>query len=638
MLGYTEQRKKQTGYADKNAGSNRALPMKKLLIAAIVLIAVGMYLWPEPAQETVVHSPAAESLRPTTAGPVIGFQDSDDTLAWLGIPFASAPVDELRWAAPRLPKPWQEPREALAFADVCVQLWGQLAGTTGEVGEVVGNEDCLYLNVWAPQENSDIDSDGLPVMFWIHGGGNTIGTANTYPGHRLAGGENVVLVTINYRLGLLGWMSHPALRGEGRSASDASGNYGNLDMIAALEWVQNNIASFGGDPDNVTIFGESAGGRNVYSLMASPPARGLFHRAIAQSGSTGTTPLWRAENFADDEQPGHNLSSREWLALQLQNAGKAQDHRSAKAAQLLLSDEETLAFMHSRSPEQILQGVQGLAGMYSAPQSVRDGAVLPEESLLTLFQSPERYNDVPLMTGTNRDEAKLFLAQSPEFVERRFGFLPRIKDMDAFNSTSAYASDAWKARAVDEVAAVISANSEQPVYAYRWDWDEGAKTWLVDYSTLIGAGHGMEVAFVFDDFDGGILVPGFYNEENIPGRDKLARQMRGYWSQFAASGDPASGREGDLPRWDAWNNNGPNLMILDTASTGGPRMSRDPMTIAMLKQRLAEDPGITDTKTRCSAHVELFLKVNSGDDFWDEQEYLDLGCAQYNPWTMEPVR
>ena len=293
--------------------------------------------------------------------------------------------------------------------------------------------------------------------------------------------------------------------------------------------------------------------------------------------------------------------------------------------------------MYSRSPKQMLKGISGGAGMYRAPQSLRDGIVLPKESLLTLFQSPQRYNDVPLMTGTNRDEAKLFLAQDPEFVRRRFGFLPHIKDIDVYNSTSAYISDAWKATAVDEVAAVISANSEQKVYAYRWDWDEGATTWLVDYSTLIGAGHGMEVAFVFDDFDGGILVPGFYNEQNSPGRDELAREMRSYWSQFAKTGDPASGRKGDLSQWDAWSNNGPNIMILDSISSGGSKMSREPMTIAMLKQRLVEDSDIADTKTRCSTHAELFLKANSGDDFWNEQEYLDLGCGQYSPWTMEFV-
>lgn len=613
--------------------------MKFKLVALVAIVGIiGIYLWQKPTPQPMKRIALPEAIRNTVAGPVVGFVDDDDTLGWLGIPFATPPLGELRWAAPKLPQSWQKNRQAIAFENACVQLWGPLVGTTGEEGQVVGNEDCLYLNVWAPRNNSDIDSEGLPVMFWIHGGGNSIGTANTYSGHRLAGGENVVLVTINYRLGLFGWMSHPALRGEGRSAVDASGNYGNLDMIAALKWVQKNIASFGGDPSNVTIFGESAGGLNVYSLMASLPAKGLFHRAIAQSGSTSTTPLWRAENFIDDEQPGEVLSSREWLLMQLQHDGKAQDRKTAKVAQLALSNKEILAFMHSRSPEQILQGISGGAGMYRAPQNLRDGTVLPKGSLLTLFQSPQQYNDVPLMTGTNRDEAKLFMAQDPKFVERRFGFLPHIKDIEAYNSTSAYFSDAWKARAVDEVAAVISANSEQGVFAYRWDWDEGAKNWLVDYSMLIGAGHGMEVAFIFDDFDGGILVPGFYNEQNSPGRDELAKEMRSYWSEFAYNGHPSRGREGNLSQWDAWSNSGPNLMILDSPSSGGSKMSREPMTIEMLKKRLANDPDIADTKTRCRTHAELFLKTNSGDDYWNEQKYFDLGCAQYNPWKiMQPV-
>jgi para-nitrobenzyl esterase len=612
----------------------------KLLVpvAVVIVMVIVIYKWQKFTPQAMVRIASSEAIRDTADGPIIGFVDDNETLAWFGIPFSAPPLGKLRWAAPRPPQPWQKNRDAIAFKNACVQLWGPLVGITGKEGQVVGNEDCLYLNVWAPRNNSDTDSVGLPVMFWIHGGGNSIGTANTYPGHRLAGSENVVLVTINYRLGLLGWMSHPALRGEGRSTSDASGNYGNLDMIAALEWVQKNIASFGGDQDNVTIFGESAGGLNVYSLMASPLAKGLFHQAIAQSGSTSTTPLWRAENFADEKQPGEALSSSEWLSMQLQFAGKAQDRKSAKAAQLAMSDQDILAFMRSRSPEQILQEINGGAGMYRAPQNLRDGIVLPKESLLTIFQSPDRYNDVPLMTGSNRDEAKLFMAQDPKFVERRFGFIPRIRDIDLYNDTSDYISDTWKARAVDEVAAVISANSEQGVYAYRWDWDEGAKNWLVDYSTLIGAGHGMEVAFVFDDFEGGILIPGFYNEENIPGRDELAKEMRSYWSQFATTGDPASGRDGDLSKWDAWNNSGPNLMVFDSPGSGGSKMSREPMTIAMLKQRLANDPDIADTETRCRTYSQLFLKTNSGDDYWSEQEYLDLGCAKYNPWTiMKPA-
>jgi para-nitrobenzyl esterase len=616
--------------------------LKNLLIVVVVLIAVAVYLQPGQRPELVAPGASDEALRTTTAGPVVGFEDAHNTLAWLGIPFARPPVGVLRWRAPHPAEPWQENRLATSFNNACVQLWGPLAGEPGEAGDVVGNEDCLYLNIWSPQAHSNAASGdparrALPVMVWIHGGGNTIGTANTYNSAVLAGGENVIVVTINYRLGYFGWMSHPALRGESVSARDGSGNYGILDMIAALEWVQNNIASFGGNPDNVTIFGESAGGRNVYSLMASPLASGLFHRAIAQSGSTRSTPLWRAENFTDDQQPGMASSSREWLARQLQASGRAEGRNAARAAQLLLSNKETAEFMRSRSAGEVLSGVTGMAGMYSAPQSLRDGTVLPTESQLTQLQSSESYNAVPLMTGTNKDEAKLFMAQSPTYVNQFLGFLPRIKDIDAYNRAAAYASDQWKASSVDEVATVVSQTPAQPVYAYRWDWDEGAKTWIVDYGELIGAGHGMEVSYVFGSFEGGLLLPGFYNEENTPGRDELSRQMRSYWSEFARTGSPGRGREGDLPQWQAWHNGQENLMLLDSAAGGGLRMVHEPMTVAMIKQRIVDDSEL-DSQQRCAMFAEMFFKSNAGDDFWDEAEYQQLGCGDLDPWQAELPR
>lgn len=474
-------------------------------------------------------------------------------------------------------------------------------------------------------------------MVWIHGGGNTIGTANTYNGSVLAGGENVVLVTVNYRLGFFGWMSHPALRGEDVSPADASGNYGTLDLVAALEWVQGNIANFGGDPGNVTLFGESAGGRNVFTLMSSPMAGGLFHRAIAQSGSVASTPLWRAENYSDDARPGMELSSREWLLGQLQAADRAEHRTAAKPLLDNMPASELLQFMRSRSAAQVMEGVSGMAGMYRAPQTFRDGAVLPAESQLSRFRSPGEYNAVPLMTGTTRDEVKLFMAQSPHWVKQRFGFLPRIRDIDAYNRAAAYGSDQWKANSVDEVAAVISSHGGQPVYAYRWDWDEGGESFLVNYAELIGAGHGMEVPFVFGSFDGTLTLPGFYNEHNSAGRDELSRQMRSYWSEFARSGDPGKGREGDLPRWQAWREGGDNLMLLDTGAGGGLRMVQEPMTVAMLKMRVASDPQLPGEE-RCNLFAVMFFQANAGDDFWDQDEYRELGCTDMDPWAAEIQR
>jgi para-nitrobenzyl esterase len=615
--------------------------MKKrhLLLPLLVIAALVAYFWPTAVDEREPRIKDQATVRDTTAGPVIGTSDAGNTYAWLGIPFAAPPLGDLRWRAPRPVIPWQEARETIAFRDPCIQLSGPLDGLPDDSGAVVGNEDCLYLNIWSPRTHSAADGEKLPVMFWIHGGGNTIGTANTYPGSRLAGGEQVVVVTINYRLGFFGWMSHPALRGGDRDALDASGNYANLDMVAALTWVRDNIANFGGDPGNVTIFGESAGGRNVFALMASPLAKGLFHRAIVQSGSVSTAPRWRAENFHDDpQQPGQTLSSREWLSLQLQQAGLASDPVAARALQLSMTDEAIREFIYARSPQQILEGISGGAGMYNAPQGFRDGTVLPEDTLYTVFRDPRRYNSVPVILGSNRDEMKLFLAQSPDLVELRFGFMPRIKEPQVFNSVAAYLSDIWKALAVDGAADRIVENATQPVFAYRWDWDEGGKNFLVDYSELLGAAHGLEVAYIFDDFDDGILVPGLYNKDNIPGRDLLGAQMRSYWSEFARTGMPGRGRNGMLPQWQPWTSDGPNLLLLDTATDGGVRMVREPMTVDLLKQRLAQDAGIPDLRTRCRLHVQMFLHANAGDDVWSEEDYQALGCGAFNPWELDAGR
>jgi para-nitrobenzyl esterase len=332
------------------------------------------------------------------------------------------------------------------------------------------------------------------------------------------------------------------------------------------------------------------------------------------------------------------LSSREWLSLQLQYAGKAADAPAARALQQSMSASDIRSFMYSRSAAQVLQGLSGNAGMYRAPQNFRDGLVLPKDTLYAVFRDPGRYNSVPLITGTNRDEMKLFMAQNPRYVDLKFGFLPSIKDPQRYDIVAAYLSDIWKALAVDGAASVISRNGGQPVYAYRWDWDEGGKNWFIDYSTLLGAGHGLEVAYIFNNFEDGIAVPGLYNSDNISGRDLLGAQMRSYWSEFAETGNPGRGRSGTLPLWRPWSDEGPNLMLLDTAAGGGLRMVREPMTIAILKQRLAEDSGFADLRERCALYVELFLLANDGADVWNKNDYNAIGCGKFEPWSLAAQR
>jgi para-nitrobenzyl esterase len=305
----------------------------------LVLAAWGLVAGCGGGEDEPPPLPDPSALRRVTQGELVGFRASEGAHAWRGIPFTKPPVGELRWRAPRQPKPWQGVREAQDFGPACVQFAGIIGGVPGasEIpeGDPSGSEDCLYLNIYAPRfEPAEVPrgKERLPVMLWIHGGGNTIGTAATYDGSTLAAKHQLVVVTTNYRLGVFGWLSHPSLTGPATRPDDRSGNYGTLDLVRALKWIRINIGAFGGDPGRVTLFGESAGGRNVFSLLASPRAKGLFHRAIAQSGGTGTTPIDRAQNYRDDpEAPGEAYSSGEMLLSLLQRDGRVSTTAAAWA-------------------------------------------------------------------------------------------------------------------------------------------------------------------------------------------------------------------------------------------------------------------------------------------------------------------
>ncbi|MEP6007523.1 MAG: carboxylesterase family protein, partial [Nitratireductor sp.] len=237
----------------------------------------------------------------TADGKLSGFEADDHTWQFLGIPYAKPPLGDLRWRAPQPVAPWDEVRDATAWSDQAAQN-----AALERFGEGGMSEDSLYLNVTAPK-----DAEGLPVMVWFHGGGFTALTSNTKPFNNpeAVASKGVVQVSVNHRLGPFGYIAHPGLSAE--SGYNGSGNYGQMDLIAALEWVQENIAAFGGDADNVTIFGESGGGRKVLSLMASPEASGLFHRAISQSGTLipDTRSLANAEAIGSELQTNLGASS-----------------------------------------------------------------------------------------------------------------------------------------------------------------------------------------------------------------------------------------------------------------------------------------------------------------------------------------
>lgn len=610
--------------------------MKKIIIviAVVILIStIAIYTKPPIKQAPIA---AAETRRHMDLGSVEGFVDQHGAHAWLGIPYAQSPVDDLRWRAPRPVNAWQDSRQSLAFSPDCAQIGGpSLYIPKEQFGQPVGSEDCLYLNIWAPPFTPDKIPKGnqqLPVMVWIHGGGNTVGASSTYVGHHLAVDQQVIVVSINYRLGVLGWFSHPALHGKAASAEDRSGNYATLDMIESLKWVRDHISAFGGDPDNVTIFGESAGGRNVFSLLASPLAKGLFHRAISQSGSLRTDPLSWAENGTDDEVKGSPYSSRSLIKKLLIADQQVKPVENEDVKQVSMKDAEINRYLREKPFNELLAVIgEAGAGMYPAPQLLRDGVVIPKTPLLDVFKA-QKHHRVPIMLGSNRDEFKLMLLLSPGYV-RWLGPLPRVKDLDYYNRVSAYFSDHWKAMAVDEPASILANNSGESVYAYRFDWDEEPHNWIVKLDDVMGASHGFEINFVFGDFDHGLRIPGIYSDENLAARLQLSEEMMNYWGHFARYGKPGRGSHGQSIEWPAWQNAGQKFMLFDTTTDGGLRMSDQEVTPGHVKRRLDEDAELPQ-KVRCSFYVEMFYTSFQEAHHWDEQEYNTLGpegCEAYPP-------
>jgi para-nitrobenzyl esterase len=597
---------------------------KMLATALLAIVATGCSKTERPV-------PAADpsSRRTTISGPVVGAVGDYDDHAWRGIPFAAAPVGALRWRAPQPAKAWTETREALRFASPCAQYASKFGGVPGKDGTIAGSEDCLYLNVYAPRFAPDAVPTGsarLPVMVWIHGGGNTIGEAGFFNGGHLAAAERVIVVTINYRLGPFGWMRHAALR-DGATPAEQSGNFGTLDQIAALTWVRDNIAAFGGDPDHVTIFGESAGGRNVFTLLLAPPAKGLFHRAIVQSGGLHTSDLIAAENPSDATPPGEPSSSGEAVLALLQSDGAATDRAGAKARAAAMSAGQLASYLRGRSTEQILGAYEPRPGigMIEMPQVFPDGVVLPEVDAMQRFAAGD-YHRVPVMLGTTRDENKLFMFGDPKRVQQILWIYPRARDERMYNLSSEYLAKMWKATGADEPAAAMRSNQDD-VFVYRFDWDEEAKPLGANLPVLVGASHGFEIPFVFGHFDLGSEGNIIFSDDNEPGRIELSKRMMGYWAQFARTGDPGRGSDGSLPQWEAWNPAGNRFIILDTDAGGGVRMSPDSVTVASVLAALDADPRLTAVDERCSILGEL-AKWSSG---FNEEMYATRKDCQPFP-------
>ncbi len=578
----------------------------------------------------------ASTLRTIAQGKVIGFTTEQPAHAWRGIPFAMPPVGPLRWRAPLAPKAFAATFEALAYGASCIQFAGAGGGRDGaKSGTVTGSEDCLFLNVYAPQfapESLPDVGDRLPVMLWIHGGGNTVGDATSYDASRLAVQEQVIVVTVQYRLGALGWFSHSALRTPGTSAIDASGNYGTLDVIRSLEWVKENIAGFGGDPSRVTVFGESAGARDTFAMLLSPEAKGLFHRAIVESGRATTTSVATGENFVDASMPGEAFSSSEVLLKHLIADGRAGDRKQAKAELAAMDAAAILSYLRDKTPGEILSvyDSEGLSGMYRIPQMFRDGAVLPTEPAIAAFKLG-KYNQVPTIMGTNRDENRLFMMFTSPFVAHFMGLPVWLKDVDRFQASADHPSKMWKVVGVDAPAAAMRAVQGGSVFAYRFDWDEEPNFLTLDLSLALGAAHAMEIPFVFGWLTLGPGTRFVFDDDKEESNRRLSDSMMSYWAEFAYSGDPGRGRKGDEVLWQSWSaasQANDKFIIFDVEADGGVRMSDDgeltrEMVIAgvAVDKRLDKHPAV-----RCEIY-RSFTSRGGGMSAADYAAIEDGACG-----------
>ncbi len=520
-------------------------------------------------------SPDAATERTVTQGRVIGFTASNGAHVWRGIPFAASTAGDNRWRAPRPAQSWEDVREAVDFAERCAQMTNSFDADEGlELGLIVGSEDCLALNIFAPP---DAPNSSLPVMVWIHGGGNVWGKSSDYDGSRLAKNENVIIVTVQYRLGPLGWFAHQALRESADDPRDAAASFALLDLVASLEWVKENISVFGGDPDNITIFGESAGGHNVAALLASPLSEGLFHRAIIQSGFFDSMSLAEAEGRA-----GARANPSNQIAEML-GAQTAEDLRGLSVDALLKAYDATGS------------------GFVDVPRMIQDGVALPKTALRDAFRRAETFRTVPIMTGTNRDEMKLFYLSDERLMRTVLWVFPAPRDRDFYDALSEYVSRAWRIRAVDEPASAMIAAGHDQIYSYRFDWDDSGRFLFMDFKELLGAAHGLEIPFLFNDFEFfGQADSIIFSEKTEVGRERLSRAMGKYWAAFARTGVPSSA---DAPNWPIYGSHA-EFLRLDAGDDSGIEIVRGSDSFDAIAKDLVGDVRLSQDQ-KCFVVEEI---------------------------------
>jgi para-nitrobenzyl esterase len=539
-------------WATRRIVTSKSMKMKELgklscfVLVAALFATVNALLWGSNSKGSEKDKSKKNALQIITDSGTVEGKDEGTVRAFLGIPYAAPPVGNLRWKAPTPATKWTAVRPAKEFGSHCMQpkLYADMI-----FRDPGGSEDCLTLNVWTAASAA---KEKLPVMVWVYGGGfMTGGTSEARQDGSILAKRNVVVVSMNYRLGVFGFFVHSGLATE--SGRNSSGNYGLLDQVAALDWVQRNIAAFGGDPANVTIFGESAGSFSVCSLMASPLAKGLFGKVIGESGGAFFSRSLGYKTLTEREEQDAAFAK---TALQVQTI---EELRAVPADKLL---EAASKVGHPDEP---------------AFDPDVDGYFLPE-SVPAIFAAGKQ-NDVRLMAGWNHDEgsfAVIDAAQKPTvgsakevaktlFPDKAEEFLklyPAATDEEAARSNEDYEGDKFIAWSTWKWMEAQLVTGKQPVHRYRFDL---APPTDPNHPAGSGAYHSAEIAYVFGVFD---LMP------DIPWRAEdreLSNQMQGYWTNFARNGDPNGP---GLPQWPVYNaESGSRVMYLKPQ----PAADKDPI-------------------------------------------------------------
>ena len=549
---------------------------------------------------------ASDDVISTSSGIVKGTKKINVTI-YEDIPYAKPPVGFLRWKAPReISAPVEIfPKEN----NFCIQRPSNLGGVDGD-GFFVGSEDCLYLDITVP--NNEINQK-LPVMLWIHGGGNTSGLKDLYDFSKMAHRHDVIIVRINYRLGPLGWFTHPAIQSF-QQGEDKTSNFGTLDIIMALKWVNNNISKFGGDSNNVTIFGESAGGHNVLSLLASKKAKGLFHKAISMSGYTTSISIEDAYNPVEKSSTSRYSSSKviEKLVKKYGLANYPGKNSNEQIRELLL----TIPI------EDFFEIYAKRASYDEIPLTTADGIVIPKIGLKKALTKKEHVNIVPTIAGSNRDEVKLWLATATYFVDLDYsllGSILRIPKVDlsneeSFEAFNYYRSSAWKIRGVDVPLKSLSEAGNNSLYAYRYDWDDHRRHVIADFKKLIGAAHATEIPLLTGNMD---LVGGYPLSDIIypPSISKryTSKNMMKFWTNFAKNGSP--GKSSNAVIWEKYQNINEisNYLVIDKKKK--LMMVENRTTFQSLIDELIIDNRVNDSE-KCVILLQMFTYV--GEDIYEE--------------------